>query len=374
MMQMDKIIVVHRRAFQQRPPVISVVKYMTELGYTPHVITTDVNEHYKDVFKKKGINYSVIPFQITKNFILNALKGFIWGIKARREIKRLAKLNQNIVLWVEGNYTFESLTARFINKYRHILQHQELFDPLILKGRMTIFTLKKIMPTAIANLAPEYNRTQIYRAMLQLKQLPFLLPNKPAFVPSVEELAQFRVKYKDIVECISGRKLILYQGVLSGERNLDVFVKAIASLPKDKYVLMFLGKKSSKIDYYKSLNPELIHVNYIPAPDYLFITSLAHIGIVTYLPVELDLIYCAPNKIFEYGAFGIPMLGNEIPGLKYSVELAGCGLTCDDSSEVSILEAIEHIESHYTEMSKKARAFFDSIDNKSTIQKVLQLI
>lgn len=46
-MQITNIILVHRRAFQlRRPPVIGVVKYVTVLGYIPHIITTDINKHY----------------------------------------------------------------------------------------------------------------------------------------------------------------------------------------------------------------------------------------------------------------------------------------------------------------------------------------
>ena len=66
---------------------------------------------------------------------------------------------------------------------------------------------------------------------------------------------------------------------------------------------------------YKKLNENLNHVDFIPAPYYLCITRLAIIGILTYNPMLHNTAYCAPNKIFEYGAFSVPMIGNNIPGL-----------------------------------------------------------
>lgn len=370
-MPSTKIVLVHRRNFQERPPVISVMSYLIELGREIHLVTTGINDYYRELLKNKGVKVSCIPFSIDKkSFMMNMIKGALWGVKARKVIKSIEKEGP-IVLWVEGNYTFMSLTAGFINRYRHILQHQELFDPMIFKGRLLVSTLRKIMPTAVVNLAPEYNRAHIYRAMLQLKKPVWVLPNKPSFIPSKESLNGLKEKYAEIVKTIGGRKVILYQGVLSGERNLESFIQAVGKLPREEYVLVLLGKRSNRIDYFKTLNPNLIHIEYIPAPDYLLITSLAHIGIVTYLPAELDLIYCAPNKLFEYGAFGIPMLGNEIPGLKYTIEYNGFGAICDDSSTDSVLDAIKFIEANYDTMSSQALHYFNSVDNKTIVEKAL---
>ena len=72
--------------------------------------------------------------------------------------------------------------------------------------------------------------------------------------------------------------------------------------------------------------------------------------------------------------FGVPMLGNDVPGLKYTIELNGFGITCDDSSEESILNGIKTIEDNYQEMSAKARNYYESVDNKETIKEVINII
>lgn len=373
MIDSKKIIFIHRRYFHQRPPVISVVQYLTQLGCHLHVITAGINQHYQNVFKEKGITYSVIPFQITSHVISNAIKGFLWGCKARREINKLAK-GKNLVLWIEGNYTFDSLSSNFINKYPHILQNQELFhNPMSLKGKYTMHTLSKIMPTALVNIAPEYNRACIYKSIFHLNELPTILPNKPSFILSDKELELLATKYKKYREMIGGRKVILYQGILSAERNLENFVRATSELDNAKYVTLLLGRKTPFVDKYKTINSNLIHINYIPAPDYLFFTSIAYIGIVTYKSDSLNTMYCAPNKLFEYGAYGIPMLGNNIAGLKYTIEYYGCGLLCNDNSVIDIKNAINKIIENYTSYSEKSKEYYHSTNNREIVKEVIQM-
>ena len=368
-----QILFIHRRKFPERPPVISVVQYLTELGFRPHIITTGLNSHYDEVFKNNGLTYTIIPFSITSNFIINAIKGLFWGIKARRIIKGLAK-DKRTVLWIEGNYTFDSLSPHFINKYPHILQHQEIPDPTVFKERIRMMTLRRIMPTALANLAPEYNRACMYRCFFSLNEPVYVLPNKPSFVPSKDELSLLKDKYQTILRTIGNRKIILYQGIMSGERSLDCFIRAASRLDRNEYVTVLMGKASRQLERYKEIDPGIIHIDYIPAPDYLLITSISYIGFLAYSPNHLDLIYCAPNKIFEYGAFGIPMIGNDIPGLKYTIQDNGFGVICDTDSEEEILNGFQRIIKDYDSMSRHAFEYYLSVDNKDTIRKVLKRV
>lgn len=50
---------------------------------------------------------------------------------------------------------------------------------------------------------------------------------------------------------------------------------------------------------------------------------MASIGVMSYSPHQkthagvVNALYCAPNKIFEYGKYGKPMIANDVPALKY---------------------------------------------------------
>lgn len=107
------------------------------------------------------------------------------------------------------------------------------------------------------------------------------------------------------------------------ERDLSNFIRAIKELGSE-YKLVLLGKDRDMLRKYRQIDDSLIHIEFIPAPDYLLFTSMCHMGIVTYDPGTLNTAYCAPNKIFEYAAFGKPMIANNIPGLKVLSE-SGAG-------------------------------------------------
>lgn len=103
------------------------------------------------------------------------------------------------------------------------------------------------------------------------------------------------------------------------------------------------------------------------------ITSYAHIGIVFYRNDALNKVFCAPNKIYEYSGFGIPMLANDIPGLKNTVGNAGAA-ECMELKANNIINAIQNIEADYDTYSENAKKFFAGTDNLKTMEKLMRKI
>ena len=125
------------------------------------------------------------------------------------------------------------------------------------------------------------------------------------------------------------------------------------------------------VDKYKNITSKLVYIGNIPAPSHLIFTSMAHVGILSYNDDSLNNLYCAPNKIFEYSYYGLPMLGNDIPGLRYSVEAYGAGKLVNFDDVLGIKETIEDIDASYIDYVKGAKRLFDSVDNKEVIASVL---
>lgn len=368
---MFQLIVIHRNDFYVRPPVISVVELLVKNGVCPKLITTGINDYHRKWLDVSGVDYYIYPFSLSGNLLLNSIRSKLWGWRVRKLIRNKF-YREDSVLWIEGNYTMYSIGTRFINSYPHILQIQELFDDRTINGKIYKRVLAKCMPSSLVNIVPEYNRANILRALFRLNRTPVVLPNKPSRILDKNTIDSLKGKFKDIIDLINNRKVILYQGILSEERNLENFVTACSTLPNDEYVTILLGKYNSLVDKYKSINPNLIHIPFIPAPGHLFITSLAYIGIVTYEASSLNLVYCAPNKIFEYGAYGIPMLCNDVPGLQYTVGASDSGVICDSSNTKSIIEGVEMIIKNYDTMSHNALNYYKSIDNDRIIKGVLE--
>jgi glycosyltransferase involved in cell wall biosynthesis len=231
----------------------------------------------------------------------------------------------------------------------------------------------KVIHKAKTVFMPEYNRTILYQIWFKLKQRPVVLPNKPYFIPSRELLEQLKERYWDKIGIFQNKKIILYQGLIHFERDLSNYIKAIKSI-KEEYQLVLLGHDYGILKQYLEIDPELIHIDFIPAPDYLLFTSLAHIGIVTYDPYGLNTAYCAPNKIYEYAAFSLPMLGNDIPGLKNIFEQRKIGVIVDENDENSIINGILEISNHLKKYKEQTRRFYESVDNTKIINNILNKV
>ena len=364
------VLIIHRNIFQNRPPLVSLVKAMIGNGVTPTVITTGLNNEYKKYFRDNDIKYHIIPFPLTRarfSRIKNYVKGKAWGRKVNRLISTYSK--EDTLLWIEGNYTFSALDINLVNSYKHVLQIQEMFNEAGLKGVLFKKVIMRLSKNAEAIFVPEYNRAFFYKLEFGLKKLPYILPNKPAFVPTEGDLLLLHEKYSKY-DTLFKQKVILYQGIISSSRSsYEPVLNAIKKVDKKKdFVFVFLGNEDTPgyVDRLKKQGFKVEHIPFIPAPDYLYFTSRAYIGIVNYADNCLNNIYCAPNKIFEYAAFGVPMLANDIPGLRYTVGINNCA--CLYSDEKDIEDALNTLIENHDIMAAKAKEFFNTTDYDKTLR------
>lgn len=367
-----RIIYIHKDKFQRRPPVISAVMILNDLGHEVTVVTEEMSDYWDGVFKVRGMDYLAIP----SDYGQRGLRGIISKIKSyykfRRKTKSLIekckRQGEQPVLWIEGAQTIVSL-GTFIKEYRYILQIQELHT----NSKLQLRSIGKIINKAAAVFMPEYNRTILYKVWFHLERRPFVLPNKPYFLPSESEIRNARARYQSIFSNLEGKKVILYQGGISKVRNLDSFIIAAKALGDDFMFVLLGPNQNGTVETLKPLWKNVYHIDFIPAPDYLAITSQAYIGIVSYVPNTLNNAYCAPNKMYEYGAFGVPMLGNDIPGLK-QIEDLHAGVLVDETDINSIANAYNKIIEEYNMYSYNAKILFNSTNNEHTIYNALKLL
>ncbi|HHX70389.1 MAG TPA: glycosyltransferase family 4 protein [Gallicola sp.] len=360
-----KIVYIHRASFEKRPPVISTVINLLKLRHKVILITTNITPDLKFYIENLGGVVEIAPYTIKHNKFKVLITLFDYRKKVANILKKYDPKNH--VLWIEGNYTILALQG-MIDRYKYIFQIQELH-----KNKLQFYSIKRYISKALLVFMPEYNRAYFYKILFKLKSLPIVLPNKPYFVPSTNELNKLRLKYSNYISLFEDKKIILYQGLISEERDLSPFMKAFNKLDSS-YSVVLLGKDYGVLEQYKKLCPRLIHIPYINAPDYLLFTSMAYIGIVTYVGDTLNNAYCAPNKIFEYSAFSVPMIGNSIPGLKYAFLEYDLGEIVIENNENSILEAINKISFRYSDYSKNANRLYNEVDNKETVKVELNKI
>lgn len=358
-----KFLVIHKDKIYNIPPLISAMYILCDLGHEVELITCGVNEQLQKEFSSKQIKYTILPYSNAKN---NFFKVYEY-LKFKKEVKKILTLKHDHILWIEGANTIRAL-GNVIKSNQYILQISELNE----NSKPQLRAIGKVIKEAKIVFMPEYNRSVLYQVWFGLKTRPVVLPNKPYFVPDEKELKKLMGKYEKQLKQIEGKKVVLYQGYIGKDRDISPIVKAVKRMGND-FIVLAVGKDCDMIREYQMIDPRIVHIDFMPAPDYLLFTSIAYIGVLSYVPDCMNNIFCAPNKIFEYSAFGLPMIGNDIPGLK-TLEYENAGVVVDVNDEDSVLAAIRKIDANYSVYSKSAKALYDKTDNMETIKKALEKI
>ena len=223
----------------------------------------------------------------------------------------------------------------------------------------------------------EYNRAQILMAKRNLPRIPFVVPNKFYGQNTMRGQLIADSSIQALVNQWGSRKVFLYQGSVEPDRRDLVFMLETLCRNFPECVIAVMGRRSGFLDDLSRRYSNLSLIPFVSAPNHLAVTSHAHIGIAVYNASTfgglspLNAVYCAPNKIYEYAGFGIPTLGNNNPGLVYSVEACHAGECVREMREEEIVITARKILDNYEQYSLAARAFFDAVDLPRLIRNVL---
>ena len=354
------ILFLHNGRMSALPPFLALLDYLLTTNlYNISIISSEIDDEIDIIYKPQGVNIIHYYRQEQGNGLLLRIKNkynrdYIYSKKAPKDANKI----KYDILWVISEKTAVKIPS-FLKNKKYILSTYELNDrkPKLIKQ------MDPIVRAAKVNVACEYNRSQIMRVWFKLKETPFVLPNKPFKHPLKKEIIN------NHSEKLKDKKIILYQGHISRDRNLDSICEAVSKL--SDYTLVLMGDGGEYIDYLKNRYPSIVFIDYIKAPFHLDITSYARIGIVTYDYYSLNTIYCAPNKIWEYSGFGIPMLANDIPGLKNTVGKYNAGICVDTNNSESIKDAILVIDEKYGYFSENAMKMYNVCNTEYVIDNII---
>lgn len=357
------------------PPVLSLLHAFEELDIDSVFITTNSRKDLRKEFSKIKIDQLNVDYESIQQPMIKLLHLFEW----RKEIWKLIDkyYSDDSIIWVITDVTVKILGKKLM-KRQYILHLLELSEHITYYSKLKFLEIDRnvLGNKAKAIIVPEYNRAHIIKTWWKLKQLPYVLPNKPYISGNIEKKnAIDDLKAKEIIEQIGNKKIILYQGIIDPERPLDTFIDAVDEY-KGKYAFVVMSGGKNIYENCKSDN--YYFIPFVTPPKHLQITSHAHIGVLSYVPIDssgyspLNALYCAPNKTFEYSKFGIPMLGNDIPGLKFLFETKKCGVCFNEFDKNEICAAIDEIEASYDLLSQNSLAYYNSCDYVDIIKSILK--
>ena len=367
-MRYTKVIYVVKESLHIYPPCVSQIIMLNELGIEVTVLYGECDSNVIDMFNNRHVNCIDIGNYRINNRLIGKIQSYIsFRLKAWKYIKR--NFDDKTILWFGTAASAIALIGTY-KRIPYILSVLELYDtvPFYRNG------LKKIIKGAKAVISCEINRARIMKNWWSLNDLPYVMPNKP-YIHSRELRTQPTTEA--VVEAIKKmdcKKCILYQGLISADRDLSKLAEALNEIDSD-YFLVLIGKEHyDGINAIKNIYKDTIYLGFFPAPTHLQITSYAHIGVANYDYSSLNNLFCAPNKIYEYAGFGIPILGNDVPGLQYTIGTARAGVCADFLNRKSIIDALMEIEENYTEYSKNAVKFYESNDNLEIMKKIVNSV
>lgn len=175
---------------------------------------------------------------------------------------------------------------------------------------------------------------------------------------------------KYVMNAASGHKYLIYQGIFQNVEYLETVANILRDYYSDIYFVMMGIDRRGVVPRIKEIYQNTVYIDYIPAPLHLEVTSNAYMGLLFYDPDSLNKVFCAPNKIFEYSCFGLPIIGNNIPGLENTIGKAGAGI-CTEFKYENIKNAIGEIVSNYDQFSANSLKFYNSVDNSVTMRKIV---
>lgn len=228
---------------------------------------------------------------------------------------------------------------------------------------------------ALLTVVPEYNRAHIVKAFYSLPHVPAIISNQPTGHPRQKNLP---ISDPVIAERISelkaaGKKIVMYMGILIPERPLEPIIEAVEQM--DDYVLVVLGNRMRYLDQLeKTMGGRFEYLGSVKPPHHLEVASHADVAYISYVANDgaINAVFCAPNKVYEFAGFGIPMLCNDIPGLKYSVEYNGMGVCIPELTTPHIAAALKQIDANAETMREAANRYFDAESVEQAVIRTLE--
>jgi glycosyltransferase involved in cell wall biosynthesis len=238
------------------------------------------------------------------------------------------------------------------------------------------FLIRKVDRVLVANRSRAIIMVEMYQGI----SLPSVIMN----CPPLEENIHLRNPRRLIESTGDGetgnRKIVLYQGGLSPGRGIENLVGA-AEYFRDHIILILFGQGPLKEDliqqvYRRGFEKKVFFHDYVPYSDLLDYTASADAGVITYQNTCLNNYYCAPNKLFEYVAAGLPVAACHFPELEHFVKEYGIGRLFDPDDPVSIAAAINGIfesETEYERMKQNTARVRENFNWAAEAKKLLNI-
>lgn len=226
----------------------------------------------------------------------------------------------------------------FRKKKCKIIYHQfELIETKSL-GKENLYFYKKLkIHSNLIDLIilPEKNRLNIL-----LKELNFP-KDKSFYFPNINAINKLSANKHEVINSIpKDTKIVGHIGSIGFDHYINNFIKATEILKNDKIKFIFVGKQNAEIKKLanKLEAQNIIFIDEVPHSELKDIYSFLDLGFILYKGVDENFEYCAPNKLYEYWAYGVPVIAHKLKGLQseFNNEDAGVLINLENFKEIAL--------------------------------------
>jgi glycosyltransferase involved in cell wall biosynthesis len=340
------------------PPLLTAAASMSKLGAKVLVVASDSSWDSAEYLRRHCVEVCLErDGDHPKTYCGRAMLRARVGIALVRRIHSF----QPDCLWYHGEYAMEYSFIPGVNGRAVIVAHaHELCDCDYFLRKVLDATLRR----ADLVVVPEVNRLWMLRMRSRSRARFFEIPNRPLGDASskMDEPCTKEVFRKNggPEEC---NRFLIYQGAFMEGRCLREILYAFRGIKDEDVGLIllgggFAGDLTGELKGLAKEDPRIAVVPRFPPPNHLPITAGCVGGILLYSPSELNNIYCAPNKIYEYAAMGLGMILPDYPGVSLLNRIYGLGELCDPEDVQSIRTAMLRVLMNNQEHYRSAAARF----------------
>jgi len=318
--------------------------------YHVTVISIDSGRnYYNDNFSTKAIKLPDIKR-------LKKVRLFLFWLKVT---PYLIQFKPHICYSHDYFLSFSGVIWSYLTQCKYIYDAHELIIPEKKRKqskREKFFYLLEKFSVKHANMiiAANRERSQLMKMHYGLKNIPFVIRN----IPQKPEQAIENINH--YYPILKNKKMndiwLVYQGDMSFDRGIKKFLIAMQHT-NSQFRLILIGGgpdmiQIKKIITERKLDNKIVLLGKIPRDHLYSVLKICNIGIVTYPFQDLNNIYCASNKIFEYAQAGLAVISTCQPPLRSIIEkykfgiLLGCNKNRTISTE-NILDAIQNLSDKY---------------------------
>jgi glycosyltransferase involved in cell wall biosynthesis len=336
------------------PNVNGVYHFNTNLPHNNIYLFKDIHEFYNHSLRIKGRKYLIII----------------------KKLMQLIIIKQNITLYIL-DYQVLGIAILIKKTFRSrvkIVYHQfELFDL-----KKSVGWIKKIQNYILRNsdaielfIFPEVNRAEFYKNQTNNQQIQtIIIPNTNDIISSSLSLEEQSAKFG------KNELVIGHIGQLGSSHYAANYLKFIEKNKNPNYRFLFIGKAeeqvSSLLANLARSDSRVMIVNEIPHSELFKYYSSIDIGVILYRAVDQNVEFCAPNKLYEFWAHGIPVIAHRLKGLLdiWKIEEMGELIDFNDSDQINM--AIIKLTSYAPHHRENLKRFFNSDLNVNKYLKELK--